>query len=252
MQIWTVGRLIMNINDQLFSLYEEADIVSKLVNYNNNLGKDNDKGTSPLLLKSYEEYEKADVKIIVFGKETNGWVDPEGGNPNSIMASYENFFKKGNCTYRGQFWNLTKMIIRMIRKELGDKSVHYLWNNIVKTGKKSGKGFPRKIYTELLKENINKIIPMEIDILKPDFIIFFTGPNSTNGPYDNVLNDVFSSPKRISTDGFNTNELCEIVLKNVMKSFRLYHPVKLLYNNRKIKYMDYFNKILKEIKSCIK
>jgi hypothetical protein len=42
------------------------------------------------------------------------------------------------------------------------------------------------MYYELIRDNINKIIPMEIEILKQDYILFFTGVE----PYDNIINEI--------------------------------------------------------------
>jgi hypothetical protein len=36
------------------------------------------------------------------------------------------------------------------------------------------KGFPYALYENIVKENFNRIIREEIDILKPDYIVFFT------------------------------------------------------------------------------
>ena len=106
-----------------------------------------------------------------------------------------------------------------------------LWNNIVKIGN-AYKGFPNKLYDDGIKNNMKKVIPIEIEILKPDFIVFFTGPNSSNGLYDNVL--------------------CEIILPNVKKCFRLYHPKYLDFRkkNDNIDYINTFKIITSEILKC--
>jgi hypothetical protein len=128
-----------------------------------------------------------------------------------------------------------------------DKKIEYLWNNIIKLGKNNEKGFPQNWYDyDIIKQNFNEIILKEITILKPDFIVFFTGPND---PYDKVLNDIFNNPVRISVEGFSERELCGLKIKNVKKAFRTYHPTYLLRNNRKRPYEEYIEKIINEISS---
>jgi hypothetical protein len=247
----------MNWNEELADLYSKANILDLLDNYNKR-NIDND-WTWPLLIKSYEEYETAEIKVMVFGKDTNGWgpypeeIGENGVDINCLMNVYERFFERGNCKYNSQFFPIIQELIKMFQEKLNGKSVHYLWNNIVKIGM-GGKGFPDKMYYGLIKDNINKIIPIEIDILKPDYIIFFTGPNTyQSGPYDDVINDVFNNPKRKYILDFNERELCEIILPNVKKSFRLYHPKYLYFRKKRddIDYIQSFNKITLEILNSI-
>ena len=167
------------------------------------------------------------------------------------MGEYDEFFRTKYCyKYGGQFWNMVKYFINEIIIKNKEKKIGYLWNNLVKAGKDS-KGFPWNWYEEIIKPNFNKLILKEIDILKPDYIVFFTGPNSSNGPYDNVLDHIFSNPNRKKVSGFNDNELCEIEIKNVKKSFRTYHPTYLLRNNKERPYKDFIKKIVDEICTSI-
>ena len=65
--------VFIKINEQLLELYNGLDILTIIDNFNNNLENEDDGAVYPLLLKSYEEYETADIKVMIFGKENNGW-----------------------------------------------------------------------------------------------------------------------------------------------------------------------------------
>ena len=235
------------MNEKLAGLYKNVNVLGLLNDY---IGKnDTDDWTYPLLLRSYPEYESAEIKVMVFGKDTYGWIPEQedignnGIDVDCLMTLYGNFFNKGNCAYSSQFFPIINELIEMLREKQKRKSVRYLWNDIVKIGR-GGSGFPEKMYNDFIKDNVNPIISMEIEILRPNLIIFFSGPNTDqSGPYDDVLNDVFNNPERKSVEGFDERRLCEIIIPNIEKSFRLYHP-------RYLSTIDYkrdFQKIISEI-----
>ena len=252
----------MDFYSELKEIYDEVDDkIYGIVKEKNNLIKNRkNKLVYPLFIHPTDEYINSDIKIMIFGKETNGWYGIYGEDVNkdveSIMGEYNEFFGTKDCYKRGgQFWKMFKYLINEINKNNKEKKIGYLWNNLVKAGKDS-KGFPRNWYEEIIKPYFNKLILKEIDILKPDYIVFFTGPNSSNGPYDNVLNNIFrkpdgSKPNRKEINGFTERELCEIEIKNVKKSFRTYHPTYLLRNNKQKPYKDFIKKIVDEISTSI-
>jgi hypothetical protein len=73
----------------------------------------------------------------------------------------------------------------------------------------------------------------EIDILKPDFLVFLSGPK-----YDTYINDIFGNPQKKAIAGFNENELCECAIPTVKKAVRTYHPAFLHRNNLERSYND--------------
>jgi hypothetical protein len=240
----------MSFNENLVRLYEKVDVFGIVDEYTNNLADETDNAVYPLFLKSSEEYETADVKIMIFGKETDGWGGTYGTgvSVNEIMNVYNEFFLSEYCySYGGQFWNGVKYFINTLKEKNQGKKISYLWNNIVKIGYDK-MGFPYNFYDTIVKPHFNEIIVKEIEILMPDYIVFFTGPDSQNGPYDSVLNNIFSTPVRKVIEGFTERQLCEIIIPNVKKSFRTYHPKFLFMNN-----IDkYCSKIIEEITKDIK
>jgi hypothetical protein len=119
-------------------------------------------------------------------------------------------------------------------------------------GKNAKYDFPKPFYEKIIKPYLNKLILTEVEILKPDYIVFFMGPNRN---YQDVLDNMFNIPTRLRVDGFDERQLCEIKIPNIKKSFRTYHP-RYLFNLKKSndgKDIDtYFKKIINSIMQDIK
>jgi hypothetical protein len=232
-------------NEKLKELYLSVNIDGPVREY---YAKNTAQLTGPLYLKSNEEYEGAKNKVMIFGKKTNGWgnfKEREAVDVDKEMAGYDTFFNKGECEYRkkSKFFAAIKKLKDSLRDSGKNTTISVLWNNIVKMALQK-KGFPRAIYKNVIMPNLNKIIVREIEILKPDYIIFLTGPDSTNGPYDQVINEVFGNPPRSKVRGFDERELCEITLPNVRKTWRTYHPGYL--DRHKEKKAAIYRKIIEE------
>jgi hypothetical protein len=193
---------------------------------------------------------------MFFGQETNGWGDiyGHGKTVEEIRNSYEGFFNSKYCYehYCKYFFNGIKQIITLLQKRNADKKIGHLCNNVVKMGYNGeGKKFPDKFYGDIVKPHLNGIIVEEIKILKPDYIVFLTGPT-----YCHVIDDVFGTPKRKPVEGFKPNQLCEAIISNekmpsVKKSFRTYNPGYLQWKGKDVR-ENYFNKIIEEITQDIK
>ena len=232
----------------LYDLYQNLDDeIHDLIVENNR--RDVELLTSPFLLKVSDEYYHADIKVMIFGKETNGWIKYEDTKDiDDILDCYDGFYNSGECyTYSGQFWNGFKLLKSMLESIYKMKRISFIWNNIVKIGK-NGKGFPVRTYQPIIKPHLNPIITKELDILKPNIIILLTGPNSSNGPYDNVIDDIFNNPKRDKINGFEERQLCNINIMNAQVCLRTYHPA-FLYRND---ISRYYKTICREVAEKIK
>lgn len=196
------------------------------------------KPANPLLLKITDEYHIADLKIMFFGQETNGWWGDyliEGG-VDRLQEEYSNFFVDRYCyTYGGQFWNgIKKLEDRLQDKaEEANKSVSLLWNNIVKIGKTTGKGLPSKEIIDW-QEGFFRLIRLEVGMLKPDIVFFFTGPN-----YDSFVSKTF--PDAVFQKGLENRTQRQIAkIKSVhlpKRTVRTYHP-NYLWRNDFYGYLD--------------
>jgi hypothetical protein len=124
----------MTKNEKLVELYKSIDVCEEIDDYNSKLKDTRENTVYPLFLKTDKRYEESDIKIMIFGKETNGWGGTYGNGVTveEIIKEYEKFFLSGYCycySYGGQFWNGVKHLHDMIKNKFNKQKVEYLWNN---------------------------------------------------------------------------------------------------------------------------
>lgn len=133
----------------------------------------------PFLIKCPDSYEMAGKRIMFCGQETQGWYTKGYDNPDvdyhDLRGCYNAFVNGINYEIvnkeqgkNSPYWNFQKRIRNAFPK------VAFIRNNIVKIGKRSAPGCDDKVNELTLK--YFPVIVKEIEILEPDFIIFFTGP----------------------------------------------------------------------------
>jgi hypothetical protein len=218
--------MMMKTKDQLYELY-----VSKwdgLCKGMQPILKDevyDVKPADPLLLfpgtEGGNEYDSADIRVMIFGQETKGWSDFGYDNLSTdieqIMNGYDKFVTDGGTP--GPFWYGIRLFIKLLNKRFPEKKTGYIWNNIIKIGKKNGKGSsPDYIYN--VEQQYFSVVKKEIEILKPHIILFLTGPN-----YDdrikNKLGEVTFEPLSPSYD---EREIAKLTIPHVDYAVRTYHP----------------------------
>ena len=57
------------------------------------------KPANPLILyiDEEEEYKSADIRLMIFGQETNSWYDERGATIEAVQTLYDGFFNEGEC-----------------------------------------------------------------------------------------------------------------------------------------------------------
>lgn len=200
------------------------------------------KPTNPLLISlENNDYENCEIKVVIFGQETNSWYGNFNGDVEKILAHYTDFFNNGYALneYGGQFWNGVNRFLELLKKKYPNEKIGVLWNNIIKIGCAGrNQNTPPEYIYKIEKEHFN-IVKTEIDILKPNIILFLSGPN-----YDHAIGNAFGKFEldSIGTE-FSKRQLSKLnIAKNV---FRTYHP-SYLWRTKKIN--EYFNTIISEIK----
>lgn len=153
-----------------------------------------------------KDWINADLKVMIYGRETNGWDNPDRRDrkmePNwilndsdevrneidSIQNIYDGYF---NFTTKqeqhNRFFNLGFYpIIELIKSAFPSKKVSYIWNEISKIGNgyninkdKVSCGEPKPYIHTIEMEHFN-VSQSEIDILKPDVVIFLAGKMPTH------------------------------------------------------------------------
>jgi hypothetical protein len=211
----TTNHLLEELYQSKWNALSEA-----LVNFNDeDEGDDENRASHPLLLRINSEYENAETKIMFFGQETNEWHGPfeEGDDVTTLLGDYENFYlNKGY--YASPFWNnFNKLKVQNAANN--SKKIGYIWNNLLKIGN-CRIGRPQNGLLNYTLEYFN-VIPNEIEILKPDILLFFTGPN-----YDHFIKDRFGEYSDETVEGFDKRSLCKLNFKNlpVKLALRTYHP----------------------------
>lgn len=169
----------------------------------------------PLLieLNDNESYEKADVRVMVFGREPNNWNDPDpdhgrssypfgtynfalktsedvlyeirgkhiDGEPEiyGLGDIYHAYCYEDNRVQKAVFTRRQNQLIQQLSERLGNRKVTAVWNNVSKIGR-GGKTFgnccgkPTAEIREIERKFFN-VVADEVKILQPDVIIFFTG-----------------------------------------------------------------------------
>jgi hypothetical protein len=211
----------MSINQQLHDLYSEhwGDLLSQLDDEKN-------EHTNPLLICIDEEkLANADIKVMIFGQETKGWWDKDGftRSINVGMDRYKKFFCDEGFYpgyKRSAYWKGFRFFQKELNKHNKGKKIIYIWNNISKIGKANAKTgvIPR---IRAIERNSFPVIKKEVDIIKPDIMIFLTGPNR-----DHDIKFHFSDVKFLNSDTSNTQrQLAKVSSKYLPPmSIRMYHP----------------------------
>ena len=198
------------------------------------------KPACPLLISIEDDdhYKSADIKLMIFGQETNSW--HFSGSSESVkdaQDSYDEFFNSGDCWGYGKaFWNGVKRFMTLLQNKYPEKRIQLVWNNLVKIGKQDDKGFPEEIY-EIEREKF-KVITKEIEILKPNIILFLSGPH-----YDEIILENFGQLEYKALTNYTERQLSKLEINNVDFAYRTYHPNFLWRNNID----EYFETILYDV-----
>ncbi len=176
---------------------------------------------------------------MVFGQETNSWVgdcDDFGTPPSpvfnpdvsmgAVMGIYENFYATYYCpsgfsyngTRYGTFHYGLNSFLSLLDTNFPGKRIACLWNNIVKIGKAEGRGFCGEEIYYAQKRHFS-VIEKEIEILKPDLILFLTGS------YDSRICDYWKGTQFAALSPFAVDEVAKVSLPGLdIPAYRTNHP----------------------------
>jgi hypothetical protein len=234
-----------SINERLYALYAEKwGAIGEALQ--ESVDDDPVTPTNPLLLyvDNEEAWQRADLRVMVFGQETNDWENEYHPDKTieRLCGVYDRFFNKGECwSYGGHFWNGLSRLKKTLDEKLPSRQVQYLWNNIIKVGKAYESGRPPEcIYGQ---ERLHfGVIPEEVNILRPNVLLFFTGPN-----YDDAIRNSFGEVGYAPVPPFDARQLARLSVPAAPTAdfaFRTYHPGYLFRDN-----IDrYLDAIAQEIK----
>ena len=207
----------MGINKQLTKLYSSKwnDFLKM-----QNLLRDEDilNYSSPLLMYCWEEeYNNCNKKLLFIGQETNSWFDCgsslDNNSLNQVITNYEDFELANG--YNSPFWRFVKEL----NSQINDTEYCYLWTNVNKFGQHGAEGRPAQRVLDLECSYFN-VLKDELKILKPDAVIFLTGPN-----YDGDIINKLGSTDFLQCTDYSTRQFAQVKNKYLPKnSYRIYHP----------------------------
>lgn len=212
----------VSINEQLKAIYE-IHYEELLHEFKDSTGnKEEEKPTNPLLINidDEEKYLASDLKIMFFGQETNDWEGTCGKGIDHLLDTYRIYLKevKDNQHHR-TFWKMVRDYVKSVQQKDLNMKIDYIWNNILKVGRAEGMGKPHPKTVELQQEYF-PVIKAELEILKPDVVVFFTGPY-----YDEYIKYEFPGAEYINIQNMKEREICVIDSEYLpARTFRTYHP----------------------------
>lgn len=180
------------------------------------------KPTCPLLLTVDEEeiYNESDIKLMIFGQETNNWFDIFHSDIKKIQNYYKSYFL--SCDWeldtKRIFWKKIKQVIKALHEKYPEKKISFTWNNIIKIGKYKHQNRPPDYIYNIEKEYFS-VVHEELKIFKPDVVIFFSGPD-----YDDVIKDKLGNVLYTPICDLPIRELALLHISEIPFSFRTYHP----------------------------
>jgi hypothetical protein len=226
------------VNQQLINLYQTYWENLKLQSPKFNDRKI--KPASPLLIQVDEDkFHSADIKIMYCGQETKGWGSLENSTIEERLARYRKYFLESSYIKESStsvYWKGVKRFQSFFEKELEGKKIVNIWNNISKIGLKQRKGMTDDIRN--LEREYFPVFRKEFEILKPDIVIFMTGPNR-----DKDIKFHFPELKIQNSDTIQTKR--QLAVLNLPKplgiAIRTYHP----------NYFGGFNQAIEDAKTVL-
>jgi len=239
-----------SINKQLKELYE-AHLGSYTINdLKNAFGTD--EFSQPLLMYCWEEeyLAKDNIKILFVGKCSNSWYPKYNCCENNkyniqelikVYITHELGINDKNSLY----WQMTRNINNAINTT--NKGHNYLSTNVFKFGQKEkGKGDPPSKIRNWEKNNLDIFLD-EVNIVKPDVIIFITGTKKCADKL--YINQVLG--KETKSTPYDENIAIIQNPKISVPMFRLARPDRRI-KNRQIINQQMANNIIGLIKKSLK
>lgn len=222
------------MNDKLLDIYEKEC---------NRLEKSDIKSYNfdgPLLMYCWEEeYLNSEYKMLFLGQESNGWMGDLHLEAKDCLKTYKDFelCEYGRYTPFWQYIYETKNIL--MPDTIGQKN--FLWSNVSKFSTLDGGPIDLESY-KFFCDNF-QVLEKEIEIVKPDVIIFFTG-HGWDDKIQYQINEKINFNKLV--DEIPADELAQLSSKSLpFHTYRVSHPRYLQLK----KNWNYMVKIMENIKT---
>ncbi|MCK4663745.1 MAG: hypothetical protein KAT68_12815 [Bacteroidales bacterium] len=181
--------------------------------------------------------------LLFIGQQTKGWLNRDERKNLDIRKKTEYLkalrklyieFNYGDRLegqkYNGYLWQFQRPLIETVNEKNKD-SFGLLWSNLMRIDENQDKIDNKNTIEKIAYKN-NEILKKEIEIIRPDAIVFVTGCY-----YDWLLKKTFKDLTFYETDNKDLNLKKLAILKSNFLpklTFRTYHP-RPLYQNRYLK-----------------
>jgi hypothetical protein len=179
-------------------------------------------------------------KVLYVGQQTKGWFNKEERGKIDInihveyLQALRSLYKEFNygdrlekAKYNGYLWQFQRPLIERIN-EMNNNDFGLLWSNLLRIDENQDKITDINLIRKIAYNN-NEILRREIDIIKPEVLVFVTGRY-----FDDLLKLSFDDIQFQSSINsvLNINKLALLKSKYLpILSFRTYHP-RALYQNQ--------------------
>lgn len=177
-------------------------------------------------------YIDSEYKVVFIGKETNGWFNANEREKEGLtkinrqfekyIHSLKKMYSRHNigANYRSPIYLFIDLLVDKL-SEL--KKTGILLTELLRHDYYCSR-LPNEIIDKVAYDN-NFILRKELEILKPDALIFLTGPT-----YDRHITMTYPSAVFKKHEGYSLNQVALIEdIPNIKKAIRIYHPD---YHNR--------------------
>jgi hypothetical protein len=215
----------MALQDELNAVYErflDRDLVDRACGGGEAAKTVIEAISAPLLIAVNRDYEQSHPRIVVVGQETWGWYRTyrqllDEQSLTGALSEYDKYLQ-GNRN-ASPFWqSLAKIRGELLGKEaIEGKRKAILWTNLFKCD--DGRMIQSK-WREAVLHLQGDVVQEELRILKPDAVLFLTGPE-----YDEILMRFYPAARFVQM-GLNPERELAQVIDNALPtlSFRTYHP----------------------------
>jgi hypothetical protein len=173
------------------------------------------------------KYLESDYKILVIGKETNYWFNKGEREKVGLLSikdqvdlyiqELKSLYRKHNLgeNYRSSIYTFIDLLIEklLIKRQIGiilTELIHHDFN---------GGGVSYDLAMKLMYSN-NYILRKEIEVMKPNALLFLTGPN-----YDVFIKHSYPDVKFTKYKDFNVSQISVLQgIPSIEKAIRIYHP----------------------------
>ena len=172
-----------------------------------------------------QEYDKGKgvKKLLVVGQEIYNWNSTKESARDAMLYTLD---KENMKSSRSIFMHFTFQVYSDINnfKSKKYRKKHFAWTNLRKFCYKKDNSLNVKPNKKLDNEDlVNKefsLLKQEIEIIKPDLVLFLTGNN-----YDEYIENHLSGCKIEAIESYKKREIAHVIHSSLPKhSYRTYHP----------------------------